>query len=219
MSDENEPSEYDLPGQREYRPEGYDIGSIVRSPFRDDEWWKKALLMGLIGLIPIVGWLNLAGYVKACFEARKADALDLPPAGFDYIGAGVTIFVAFLPLGLLLVIAQGILASLNNGGFFGSLLGLVGAALALAFSFLTPAILYVAVRDNDMLASLRFERLKDIVMTGNVVTYLLLVVTILGLSVFADLGALVFCVGALFTTPLAVAMAGAALAEFDHERS
>lgn len=217
MSD-NEPAEYDLPGQREYRSEGYDIGSIVKSPFRDDEWWKKALIMGLLGIIPIVGQLNLFGYLKATYETYEADAIDLPPANLGYIGNGFTLFVAFLPLGLLLVIAQGILAALNDGGFLGSLLGLVGAALALGFSFLTPAILYVAVRDNDMLASLRFERLKDVVMTGNVVTYLLLVVTILGLSVFADAGALVFCVGALFTTPLAVAMAGAALAEFDHER-
>lgn len=215
MSDENE--QHDLPGQRDYRSEGFDIGVVVKSPFLDDKWVSKIIVMGLFALIPIIGGLNLLGYVKACFDQKRADSLDLPEAGLSYIGAGFRIFVAFLPLGILFFLVQGGLSALNSGGFFGSLLGLVGAVLALGFSLLCPAILYVAVVDDDTAASIRVERLKSVVMRGGAVTYLLLVVTMFGLSAFANAGALVLCIGSVFTTPLAAAMAGAALVEFDRE--
>lgn len=220
MTYEHEPASDQPPGQREYRPEGYDIGVVFKSPFRDDQWIKKVVVMGLIGLIPIVGWLNLLGWLKANYEARKRDALDLPDAGFDYIAAGFRVFLAFLPAGLALVIAQVFLGVLGgDGGLIGGLFGLVATLLGLAFAFVTPAILYLAVRDDDLGASLRFDELKRIVADGATSTYLLLVVTMVLLSVFANLGSALVCVGALFTTPLAAAMAGAALAEFDAERS
>ncbi len=219
--DEAHPSdapEQEPPGHREYRQDGYDIGVVFKTPFDDERWIPKVIVMGLIGLIPLVGWLNLLGWVKASFEARKAEALDLPEAGFHYIGAGFRIFLAFLPLGLIVAVLQGILGALGGDGIIGGLFGLVAFVISVAFALLSPAILYVAIKDDDLAASVRVQRLKGIVVGGATSSYLLLVVTMLLLSLFANAGTLLLCVGALFTTPLSAAMAGIALAEFDGDR-
>jgi hypothetical protein len=81
------------------------IGDAFGWPMRDHEWLSKLLLMGLIGLIPIVGALQLTGWLLAALDNLRAGRQQLPPAGFRYASRGVWLFVAGLIYGAVLLVA------------------------------------------------------------------------------------------------------------------
>lgn len=61
--------------------------------FNTPQWAQSILIMGLIGLIPIVGILNLYGYAIATSRNLRAGWRVLPPAGFGYLGLGAPVTV------------------------------------------------------------------------------------------------------------------------------
>src|SRR5256885_8957470 len=67
------------------------------------EWIGKTLLMGLIGLIPIVGGLQLTGWMLAMLDNLRAGRQEIPPAGFRYATRGVWLWLAGLIYGLIFV--------------------------------------------------------------------------------------------------------------------
>lgn len=76
------------------------LGDSFAWPFRDPEWFNKIVLMGLIGLIPIVGWLQLLGWMLAALDNLRHGWQVLPPAGFRYATRGINLFAASLIWGL-----------------------------------------------------------------------------------------------------------------------
>ena len=70
---------------------------------RDPEWISKLLLMGLIGLIPIVGALQQLGWMLASLDNLRAGRNEVPPAGFRYATRGVWLFLAALIYGFVIV--------------------------------------------------------------------------------------------------------------------
>lgn len=216
MSDMHDDTPEQLPGAPEYRPPGFDLGAVVKWPFEDERWLPKVLVMGLLGLIPLVGVLNGLGWLKACYEARRADKLDLPDAGLGYLGSGFQLFLAFLPLFGVVLVLQG-MGAVFSDTLLGGLFALVGGLAGMAVAALAPAVLYVHVKDGDLMASLRVDRLRAVVLgKDGVVPYLMLLAALLVSSVIGNLGGIV-CLGIVLTLPLGWAMAGAALAEFERE--
>src|SRR2546423_12140966 len=69
-------------------------------PYRDPEWFNKIVLMGLIALIPIVGWLQLLGWMLAALDNLRRGWQVLPPAAFRYATRGINLFAASLIWGL-----------------------------------------------------------------------------------------------------------------------
>jgi MFS family permease len=77
------------------------------------DWVKRILLTGLIGLIPIVGTINLYGWTLVATDMVRRKWRELPPAGFQYLERGVPPFVVgfvwavvvFTAFGLMLVVA------------------------------------------------------------------------------------------------------------------
>lgn len=63
---------------------------------KDPEWVSKLLLMGLIGLIPIVGALQQLGWMLTSLDNLRAGRIVVPPAGFRYATRGVWLFLAAL---------------------------------------------------------------------------------------------------------------------------
>jgi len=49
--------------------------------------------MGLIGLVPFVGAMDIYGYAIATARNLRAGYRVLPPASFNYLGAGAPVFV------------------------------------------------------------------------------------------------------------------------------
>ena len=75
-----------------------DLGLALRFVFDDEDWLRKVLINGLIGLIPVVGQIYLVGW---CLEVARQVALDqytvLPEMDFGlYLRRGFQIFVAGL---------------------------------------------------------------------------------------------------------------------------
>jgi len=78
----------------------HSLGDSFAWPFRDPEWFSKIVLMGLIALIPIVGWLQLLGWMLAALDNLRQGWQALPPAAFRYATRGINLFAASLIWGL-----------------------------------------------------------------------------------------------------------------------
>ena len=104
-----------------YRPNEVTLGDAFGWASRDPNWISKLLLMGLVGLIPIVGALQLAGWMLAALDNLRAGRQEVPPAAFRYASRGVWLFLAGLIYGIAFTVVF-------YGGFFAIFLGLVPAS-------------------------------------------------------------------------------------------
>jgi uncharacterized protein DUF4013 len=77
------------------------LGDSFGWPMRDPQWFSKIVLMGLISLIPIVGWLQLVGWMLTSLDHLRRGQQQLPPADFRYASRGVHVFLASLIWGLI----------------------------------------------------------------------------------------------------------------------
>lgn len=66
------------------------------------EWFERVAVTGLIGLIPIVGSINLLGWALASTDMVRRGWKELPPAGFQHLERGVAPFIVSLVYGLVL---------------------------------------------------------------------------------------------------------------------
>src|SRR5258708_17778623 len=99
------------------------VGNSFGLPFRSPGYFGTLVLMGLIGLIPIVGWINSLGWMLAIVDNYRSGRTDLPPAGFPYIGRGATLFLVVLVYAL-------IIGTIFAVPFFAILAGSVASARA-----------------------------------------------------------------------------------------
>jgi MFS family permease len=74
------------------------------------DWVSRVLVTGLIGLIPIVGSINLLGWTLEAADMIRAGWKELPPPGFQYLSRGVAPFVVALVYGVLLFFVLGTMA-------------------------------------------------------------------------------------------------------------
>lgn len=194
-----------------------ELSDSVAWPSRDPEWVTKVLLIGLINLIPIVGQLNLFGWMLAAVDNLRAGRPELPPAGFQYIGRGLNLFVVFLVYGLVLGVTFGILFGVGlgitagndgQGNAIGVPLILLAYALlllgVLVWYLFTPAVI-VATERGGIAGGLNLPRL--IAMVGADVNGALqhglfaLVAYLIG-----GLGAIACLIGQIFTAPYGYAV-------------
>lgn len=207
-----------------------DIGAIVKAPLDDKDWVKKCLLMGLftilVGIIPIVGaivaGLNIAGWMKTAYQNRAAGHAELPDAGFGYIGKGVEVLVAFLPLVALAIgfaIVSGILGwafGLVSETLAGLVVGLLGLAFGVSIAVLAPAMMYRHLAHGAKWAALEVGPALAVA-KANTGAYVMLVVTMILASFIGSLGAAACGVGMLLTLPLSYAIQAAAFDAFRRE--
>lgn len=104
-----------------------ELSDSIAWPSRDPEWVTKVLLIGLISLIPIVGQMNLFGWMLTALDNLRGGRGELPPAGFQYIGRGVNLFVVNLIYGLVIGVTFGALFGVG----FGISVGTDGRATAI----------------------------------------------------------------------------------------
>lgn len=201
-------------------------GNSFSLPFKDPNWFTTFLVIGLINLIPILGAINTYGWMLVLLDHYRQGRTDLPPAGFQYLGRGMNLFVVLLVYGLVLGAIIGVpftfilLASLsgaavnaNNGtsfaypAIFGSsfpLLLLASQVVNIAQYLFTPAVI-VATERGGIGGGLNVPRVFSIASAswGNT--------AIAGLLVFAayflgSMGIFACCVGIILTFPYGVAV-------------
>src|SRR2546423_11173886 len=95
------------------------VGDAFSWAFRDPDWVSKLILMGLIGIIPIVGSLQLLGWMLATLDNLRAGHQVLPHAGFRYATRGLRLFLAA-------VIYAVVTLAVFYGGSFLVIFGLFG---------------------------------------------------------------------------------------------
>jgi hypothetical protein len=99
------------------RSEQATVGDAFAWASHDRNWISKLILMGLIGLIPIVGPLQQIGWMLTALDNLRAGRHEVPPAAFRYASRGVWLFLAGLIYGL-------VVAVVFYGGFFAIAFGL-----------------------------------------------------------------------------------------------
>ncbi|HKW59837.1 MAG TPA: DUF4013 domain-containing protein [Candidatus Dormibacteraeota bacterium] len=199
------------------------VGDAFTYPFRDPKWVEKIVIVGLIGLIPIVGVINNLGWMLAAIGRIRAGEEGLPPANFDYLGRGLQLFVVLLVYGFLVLLVAGVffvpavvLLNTESGDHGNAFLTVIGVLLLL-FAFavavagfllaylVRPAIVLAVDHRGieggfDVAAILRRVREKpaDALIAG---------LMLIAAGFIGSLGAYLLCfVGTIFTIPYSLAM-------------
>ena len=97
----------------------FGFGDVISIPTRDPRWFAKCGLEGLIGLIPIYGYFEVAGWSLTYLDNLRAGHAVLPEAGFGYAQRGARLAVVSLIYGL-------VGALLFYAVFFGLFFAMVG---------------------------------------------------------------------------------------------
>jgi hypothetical protein len=103
------------------------VGDAFSWALRDPEWISKLILMGLIGIIPIVGSMQLLGWMLTTLDNLRAGHQVLPRADFRYATRGLSLFLAGLVYGVALFV-------LIYGAMFLILFGFLGTVPAASHS-------------------------------------------------------------------------------------
>jgi hypothetical protein len=77
------------------------------------DWFTRVVVIGLIGLIPIVGTINLFGWTLTATDMVRTGWKELPPAGFQHLERGVAPFLVALVYGAVLVTLVVVLTGLT----------------------------------------------------------------------------------------------------------
>ena len=203
-----------------------ELSDSIAWPSRDPEWVTKVLLIGLIGLIPIVGQMNLFGWMLTALDNLRGGRAELPPAGFHYIGRGINLFVVNLVYGLLVGVTFGILFGTGLGISVGtdgraSAIGvpliLLAYALALlgglAWYLFLPAVI-VATERGGIGGGLNVPSLAAMVgadVNGALQHGLFALIAYL----IGGVGVILCFIGVIFTTPYGYAMLAAVVNHYE----
>jgi hypothetical protein len=101
------------------------------------DWFTRVVVTGLIGLIPIVGTINLLGWTLAATDMVRSGWKELPPAGFQHLERGVAPFVVGLVYGFALFFILGFLV------LFTVLLATSGRAYAIAVAIVFVVLIFL----------------------------------------------------------------------------
>jgi hypothetical protein len=195
------------------------IGESFSWPFQDAGWFGKIVIQGLITIIPIIGWIALAGWLLITIDNYRAGRRELAPVGF-HLERGAGLFVVYLVYAIVFSLPGGIISGIGSSArvpalsSFGSL---ISFALSLFLAFLAPAIIIQTYRagiaggfDVSVIWQMASTRANPTLVAGVVIW----VAGILG-----GLGVLLCCVGLLFSIPYGVAVTAGAVAWYERALS
>jgi len=199
-----------------------DISTAFTFVKNDKDWITKILITGLIGLIPIVGQLYLAGWSMDIAKRYTLGSNDLlPDVNFgQYIKMGfkfcVVNFVYALPVIIFSVITSfftSVFMSSDSQGvqFFGAALScgmsFIYFVLGLAISIFAYAAIMRLIENEQMKDAFNFTQVWQMVKKSPKTFILLLLLSLL-VSLISSLGLVVCFIGVIFTTPYAMAVWG-----------
>jgi hypothetical protein len=191
-------------------------------PVRDPQWAPKLIIIGLISLIPIIGWMNGLGWMLGSLDRLRSGEERLADGYFAHIGRGARLFVVELIYALVVVAVglvfyvPGILIAVNqshgnaNPGVIALALLLDLAALglvslgSLAYTFLLPAVILATDAGGigaglSIGAIIRRSR-------ANPVNTLISGLMLIAASFVSSIGVIACGIGVVFTAPYALAM-------------
>lgn len=199
-----------------------DIGKAFSFPFEDEQWLSSILICGVLMLVPIVGWLAIAGYaLETARNVMQGNPRPLPKwnnfgeklsLGFGWF---VITIVYALPAVLLSLVSACLFIPVAVSGddaavaaAVGTFLCLTGLTILLSLA-LAPFVLAATVRyiqTGSLSAAMQFSEVLALVradLAGWVVLWLLSLLC----SFVGQLGTYII-VGIFFTLPYSQAVFG-----------
>jgi hypothetical protein len=207
-----------------------DFGDAFAWPTRDPQWIGKLIVVGLIGIIPIVGQVNLLGWTLASLDNLRAGRQELAPANFSHLGRGASLFVVMLVYGLVIVIVAALFyvpgltlvatTQANGGGAAAGLVlvsvgGLVIFLVSLGYAWLQP-IIYLRTDRGGFGAGLDFAAVLAMLRADPLKTLLAALLMYVG-GLIGSLGAVVCLVGLVFTIPYGYAIVAGVLRVYEQQ--
>ena len=209
-----------------------EFGDAFSWPTKDPEWVSKILVIGLIGIIPIVGAINMLGWMLNAVDNLRAGRLELPPGNFSHLGRGVSLFVVLLIYGFGIAIAcivlflpgmalSGAASQDNSGALVGiaSLWFLLVGALAVVASLglmLVQPLIYLQTDRRGIAGGLDFRTILDTLRTHFLKVLLAALLMVVG-SFIGGLGVYVCFLGVIFTAPYGYAIMAGVLRVFEQQ--
>ena len=204
-----------------------DFGLAFSYQFKDEVWWKKLLLTGLIALIPIVGPFYLIGWTMEIAgrfaKAHDGNEVEMPDIDFGkfivkgLLGAVVS-FVYAIPvlIFVLPIIIVSFIVGDSGPEWIILVTSLCCGGLAAIVGILTGFLSYVAIIElqlKDFKAAFNFKRIFGILKNAIVPYLLALVVQIFVMPILSSLGGIACGLGVFFTVPYSASILGSFLGQ------
>jgi hypothetical protein len=207
-----------------------DIGSSFTYMFQDENWIKKILIGGIVGIIPIVNFAAIGYMIQVIRNVRAGAPLPLPE--WDEFGRyfmdGLWVFLIFLVWSIPIII----FACLQTVGAaaVGDNEDLVGAygVVSVCFSCLSvlwglvlavfgPAILIRFSEVGQFAAGFRFSELFSLI-SANVGSYIIVLLLMWVAGLIASFGVILCVIGIIFTQFWSYLVAGNLLGQLAAQR-
>jgi hypothetical protein len=195
-----------------------DFAAVIKSPMQDKDWFSKCTIVGLMTLIPVVGTLNMLGWAKAVYANAKAGDTTLPPASLNYIGAGWEMFLAILPVALVVFGGSivGAIIALLKVGILTSLYYLAFSLANLAIMcVLVPALIYRHfVHGTGFMGALDLAGVMRVITTNTSMFATFAGLYLVG-NIISGAGMAACCLGIIVSAPFGAAVHGYAIRAFE----
>lgn len=180
------------------------IGDSFGWPFQDPGWFGKIVVQGLIFIIPIIGWIALAGWVILLIDNYRAGRRELPPAGF-HLQKGVALFVVVFVYNVVLSIPGDVLsAGASSTSGRSTLGGFVGLIFGLLYAFIASS-LYLNTYRRGLNGGFDVGGIWATA-TSNLNATIIAALMFIVAGLIGALGVCLLCIGLIFTIPFGAAI-------------
>jgi len=200
-----------------------DFSAPFGFPFKDQNWFSKLLIAGLITLIPIIGMLYLIGWgLEITRQIIRNEPIVIPETDFGkFLTRGLKAFVisfvysipAFIfqiPNSIASVMAQSGTDSESSSAILGGMMaltvcsGLLNLVYSLALAYILPAVYTnFLINDEQISAGFQFGAIISMVKKAPV-AFLLALVGYMIAGMISSLGVIACIVGLIVTIPYSV---------------
>jgi hypothetical protein len=180
--------------------------------FKDEDWIKKILIGGVVGLIPIVNFAAIGYLIQIIRNVRDGQTLPLPE--WDEFGKyfvdGLWIFLIFLVWAIPIIVVAclqgvGAAALAEAGDDAANAFGIISVCFTcvmvlwgLVIAAVSPAIMVLYAEVGEFMAGFRFSEIFDII-RANVGNYIIVILLIWVAGLIASFGVILCVIGVIFT--------------------
>ena len=214
-------------------PTKVDPARALMFPFQHPGWWKPALLLGLVYLVPIYGVVLMMGWIQKVYSGVRTGALDRLPdidwggdftGGFRLMGSLlVGSLVWTFGIGTTVAVMVGMGVGLGAAGqeeaagtalVLGTLLIQVPIIVLSIASYLVGGELGRRALSGDLFALLRWKRSIQVI-AAHPIPYIVTMAGLVAALLATYLGLFACYFGIFVTMPIGAAMAAHVIAQWD----